>query len=149
MPTVFINGTAVVLATRFTAGQPMSPTGAALLNAIWQKRVAVRLRRLLTLGQIDKNGIPAKIAAFAAEELTPYSIAQDADDNDPVLEEAREVAKAILLHELAKANTPPPRSLDGHIQALIEGMPGIIEQARLRVEARYKAVSDLLAPGAT
>ena len=149
MATVFIAGTAVVLPSRFAEGQCLDPLDAALLNQIWLKRLYTRLRRLLALGQLDAQSVEAKIAEMHTEDMTPYSLAQDADEDDPVLLEAIEIAKEIITQRMAQENMMPPKNLDNHAKALVEGMPAIVEQARMRVEARYQAAVALLGvPGA-
>ena len=126
MPTVFIAGMAVNLPSRFKAGHVLDHADAALGNQIWLKRLAARLRRLLKLGQIDATSIDERVREIHAEELAPYSIAQDADDDDPVLAEAMEMAKALITQRMAQENIPPPKNLDAHARAVIEGVPAIV-----------------------
>lgn len=144
MPTVFIAGAAVNLPSLFKEGHVLNAHNAAFLNQIWLKRLSTRLRRLLVLGQIDATSIKAKAAEIHAEELAPYSIAADADADDPVLVEALDMARALITQRMAQENIMPPKNLDNHALAVVEGMPALVEQARMRVEARYQAAAYLL-----
>lgn len=144
MPTTFIAGLAVNLPSRFKEGYVLDADDAELLNQIWLKRVVSRVRRLLALGQLDAQSIDAKVSEFHAEDLTPYSVATDAAEDDPVLLEAFDMAKELISQRMAKDNVPPPKNLDIHAAALVEGIPALVEQARMRIEMRHQAAAALL-----
>jgi hypothetical protein len=139
MTTAFIGGRAVVLPNIVEAGMPMTDTHAALLTGIWLKRLSSKLRWLLDRGQIDAQGVQIKALELATEDLAPYNIAEDADEDDPVLVEALAMAEAVINSRMAAEGLPPPRNIDQHARALVAAMPALVEKARLRVEARYQA----------
>lgn len=141
MPTVFINNLAVVLPSRFAAGQEIGENAAAVLNEIQHQRVRVRLRRLVQRGELAEEEIQPKADAFMAEELEPYGVGDEDIENDPVFKEALGMARELIVGRMAAEGLPPPKGIDNHAKALVEGMPALMEKARLRVEARYRAAA--------
>lgn len=144
MATVFINGLAVNLPSRFAEGQVLTPHQAQVLHEIWLKRIVAKLRWLYNKGEIDAQGLCAKALELAALDLAPYSPVEDAEDDDPVLEEAMIIARDLIVGRMAKEGLPPPKGLDIHAKALVDNLPAITERARLRVEARYQAAASLI-----
>jgi hypothetical protein len=140
MPTVFIAGLAVPLPSRFTKGDTIGEVAAWVLNDIQHRRVKAKLRWLLSRGDVDSNGLQAKALELCQAELVPYSTLDDGDeDTDPVLAEALTMAREMIVSRMAQEGLPPPKGLDTHAKALVDGLPELQERARLRVEARYKA----------
>lgn len=144
MPVVFIDGKAVTLKSIRVVGEPLTENDADILNHIWLKRISAKLRYLLDRNVIDSTTIQNKARELASEDMAPYSILEDGDDDDPVLVEAIDMAKAIIMSRLTQENLPMPKTLDVHAKELLRGIPALVEKARLRVEARYKAAHDLL-----
>jgi hypothetical protein len=141
MATVFINNLAVVLPRRFAAGDTIGEIPARILHNIWLKRFSAKLRWLKDRGEIDAQSMQAKAEELAAQELTPYNIAEDADDDDPILVEAIEIARTLIISRMAAEGISPPKGIDTHARALVDSMPAIVEKARIRVEARHRAAA--------
>jgi hypothetical protein len=143
MPTVIIGQMAVTLPRTIHAGEPMTDWQADLLNEIWHRRVAARLRWLLKRGQILPDEIQSKIQTLLNEPLVAHTTFDDYDgaENDPVMVEAMTIARDLIVGRMAAEGLPPPKGLDQHARALVEGVPEIQEQARKRVEARYVAAT--------
>ena len=142
MPTVFIANLAVILPIRFVAGDIIEDIPAKLLNEIQHSRVKARLRYLLAKGEIDTNELQTKANELCEAELVPYATQDDDEpDNDPVYAEAMSMARELIVSRMAQENLPPPKGLDLHAKALVDGMPELQEKARLRIEARYRAAS--------
>lgn len=117
----------------------MTESDAATLNHIHLKRISSRIRWLLNTNQIALDEAQAKANEFSAQDLEPYNLVEDGDDNDPVLLEALAMAETAINARMAAEGLPPPRNIDQHARALVKAMPSLVEKARLRVEARYKA----------
>jgi hypothetical protein len=146
MPTVFIANLAVVLTSRFAAGDIADETAAKMLQEIQLRRIKARLRWLLSRGELAPEELQAKAEALLEVELTPYSTADDDDpENDPVFVEAMTIARDLIILRMAQEGLPPPKGIDLHAKALLDGMPDILERARLRIEARYRAASTAIA----
>lgn len=141
MATVFVNSLAVVLPSRFSEGDIMDETASKVLNSIWLKRLSAKLRWLKDRGEIDALTFRAKAFELAGLDLAPYSIAEDAEDDDPILVEAIDMAKTLITARMAAEGLPPPKGLDLHAKALVDAMPALVEKARLRVEARFRAAA--------
>ena len=144
MTTQFIANIAVTLPPRFAAGDILDETGSRVLQSLWLKRINTKLRWLRERGDIDAQGLQAKATELAQADLAPYSVAEDADDDDPVLIEALDIAKSLITARMAAEGLPPPKGLDTHARELVNSLPQLVERARMRVEARYKAAVSLL-----
>lgn len=145
MPTVFIGSVAVSLPQRFTAGDTLSENAADVLNDVQLKRLKARLRYMLAHGDVNADGLQATALNIMSQELVPYATLDDDDENvDPVLEEALSIARDMIVGRMAAEGLPPPKGLDAHAKALVDGQPRIQEQARLRVEARFRAAQEIL-----
>lgn len=140
MPTVFIDNRPIDLPVRWHAGDIIEPEFTEVLHRIWLKRIAARLRYLKEKGEDDET-IQAKALEFAAQPLGPYSTVQDEEDDDPVIAEALDIARAMIVSRMEAEGLPPPKGLDTHARALVDAMPQLVERARGRVEARYRAAS--------
>ena len=79
MATVFIANLAVVLPSRFAAGDILNETAAAVLNDIHRKRLTAKLRYLHQKGDINKDGLQSKALELASLELVPYTTLDDED----------------------------------------------------------------------
>ena len=145
MPTVFIGSMAVPLPMRFVPGDELSENAAQVLNDVHIKRLKARLRYMLAHGDVNADGLQETALAIAEQELVPYATLDDDDENlDPVLEEALNIARELIVSSMAQQGLPPPKGLDAHAKALVDGQPRIQEQARKRVEARYSAAMAML-----
>jgi hypothetical protein len=145
MPTVFINNIAVILPSRFALGQALTENAALVLNDVQLKRIKARLRYMLAHGDVNTDGLQDTALALLDTDLVPYATIDDDDENlDPVLEEALSIARELIIGRMAAEGLPPPKGLDVHAKALVDGQPKIQEQARRRIEARYKAAQDIL-----
>ena len=141
MPTVFIANLAVVLPVRFNPGDAIDDIASQLLNEIQHRRIKARLRYLLQKGEIDENELQVKANSLSEEDLVPYATQDDEMDDDPVYSEAISIARELIVGRMAQEGLPPPKGLDAHAKALVDGMPALMEQARLRIEARYRAAT--------
>lgn len=145
MATVFIGNLAVMLPSRFKAGDECDDIMAQMLNDIQLRRIKARLRWLLSRGELSMDELQTKAVSLLDIELVPYSLADDDDpDSDPIFVEAMAIARELITAHMAKEGLPPPKGLDLHAKALIDGMPDIIERARLRMEARYRAANAVI-----
>lgn len=145
MPTVFIANLAIILPIRFAAGDTLEDNAASVLNDIHLRRIKARLRYLLSRGEIDGNEIQAKALELSDSEMLPYLTSDDDDtESDPVYVEAIAMARELIVSRMAQEGLPPPKGLDLHAKALVDGMPELQERARLRVEARYKAAAEAI-----
>jgi hypothetical protein len=97
-------------------------------------------------GEIDARGIEEAIE-LCAQPLAPYSTLDDSDEEDPILAEAMNIAREMISARFAELELPLPKGLDAHAKALVDGAPAILEQARLRVEAKYNAMASILMNG--
>jgi hypothetical protein len=153
MPTVFINGLAVPLPYQDKEGDPINEMHAHILGKVLHRRVKARLRWLLQRGEIAPEELPAKAEELCQMELVPHLTFDDGDDEDPILVEALGIARELIMTKMAEEGIPlpPPKNLDLHAKALVNGKPAIQEEARRRLEARYKAAvaSVTLAEGAS
>lgn len=146
MPTIFIAGLAVTLPSRFAEGDIATETSAAMLNDIQQKRISARLRRLITRGEIREDELQAKAEQLMELSMVPYITLDDGEiETDPVALEAIDMAKTLITTKMAREGLPPPKGLDDHARNLVDQMPKIMEAARLRIEARYRASETILA----
>jgi hypothetical protein len=143
MPTVFVAGVAVNLPRRFSEGDVLTETTAWVLTNVQHNRLTARLRALLTNGHILPAELQARAELLSQEELTPYSVL-DLEEDDPVMAEALSIAKEVINAKLASEGLDVPKNINDHAKALVEAVPAIQEQARLRVEARYQAGATLL-----
>lgn len=142
MPTVFIANLAVILPSRFAAGDICNETAAEMLNEIQLRRIKSRLRYLIQRGDIAPEELQAKALVLLEGDLVPYATQDDDDtEGDPVYLEALAMARELIVGRMAQEGLPPPKGLDTHAKALVDGMPDIQEKARLRIEARYNAAS--------
>jgi hypothetical protein len=144
MPTVYINNLAVVLPSRFAADDVIGENAASVLQDIQLRRIKSKLRWLLAKGDLNPDGVQAKAEELLTHELVPYGTLDDSDDDDPVLVEALAMAREIIISRMAQEGLPPPRGIDIHAKALVDGAPQILERARLRIEARYKAANEIV-----
>lgn len=145
MATAFIAGLAVSLPSRFKEGDILDELSATILWEVQLRRIKARLANLIKKGDINADGIQAKALEINAQDLAPHATLDDDDsESDPVLEEALTMAKEIITQRMAEAGLPPPKGLDAHAKALVDGMPALQEKARQRVEARYKAAEAAL-----
>lgn len=144
MTTVFIGTIAVQLPSRFTTGDTLDEIAAQVLNEVQLKRIKSRLRYMHSRGDVNADGLQDMAQALSEAELAPYAMLDDDDDIDPVMEEALAIARELIVARMAQESLPPPKGLDAHAKALVDGQPKIQEQARLRVEARFRAAEQLL-----
>ena len=142
MPTVFIDNMAVVLPSRFSAGDVLTENSANLLFDIHLRRLKSKLRWLLNRGQILPHELQAKALELNQAEMVPYFTSDDDDiTDDPVQQEAMTMAKGIIISRMASEGLPAPKNIELHAKALVDGMPILLERARLRIEARYQAAN--------
>lgn len=146
MPTIFIDTTPVLLPFREgeQAGDPMTEDHAAILHTVQQRRVKARLRYMLERGDILVPELQSKAIELCKQDLKPYATLDDGDDDDPILIEAMSIARELINSRMAQEGLPPPKNLDTHAKQLVDGVPAIQEQARLRIEARFRAAQELL-----
>ena len=146
MPTVFIANMAITLPSRFAPGDIATEAAADMLNYVQLTRIKSRLRYMLAQGQVLADGLQAKAAELAEQELVPYTLTDDDEDaNDPVLQEALAIARELIITRMAQQGLPPPKGLDLHAKALVDGQPALQDRARARVEARYRAAASAIA----
>lgn len=142
MSTVFIANLAVILPIRFSAGDTIDEIPAEVLNEIQLRRIKSRLRYLLQKGDIASDELQTKAEALVQEDLVPYATQDDDDtEDDPIYQEAMAMARELIVGRMAKEGLLPPKGLDNHARALVDGMPALLEKARLRIEARYNAAA--------
>jgi hypothetical protein len=141
MTTTFIDNVAVPLALRYHGGNILDENGAEVLHYIWSKRLLTRLRYIFEKGETDPVILQLKAAEIAASPMRPYTIVDDAEENDPILLEAMEIARNAIKTKLQAEGLPIPAKLDIHARALVEGVPVIIEEATRRIEARLRAAA--------
>jgi hypothetical protein len=115
-----------------------------MLNIIMFRRIRAKLRYLLDRGEILVTDLQTKANELAAQPLRIASTLDDSEDDDPILIEALSIAKDIICSRMAQEGLPPPRGIDAHAKALVDGLPEIQEQARKRIEARYLAAQELI-----
>ena len=141
MPTVFIASQAILLPMRFAPGAMCSEHEAAILHDIQRKRLVARVHYLVQKGELTSDQIQQKVNEFCAAELAPRALLEDDDEGetDPIFAEALDIARTLIITSMAQQGFPPPKGLDAHARALVDGNPTVVEQARLRVEARYRA----------
>ena len=145
MPTIFTNGLAISLPIRFAEGDVIDATAAAVLNDIQRRRVTARLRYMLQKGDLSKDDLQAKALELYSQELVPYATLDDEDNvSDPIMDEALTIARELIVTRMAQEGLPPPKGLDLHAKALVDGMPDLQEQARKRVEAKYQAAQAVI-----
>jgi hypothetical protein len=144
MPTVFIDNRAITLPSRFKVGDECSYNSARVLNEVQIRRIKARLRWLLSKGDINGDEIQKRALELSEQELVPYATLDDTDDEDPILVEALNIARELIVSRMAQEGLPPPKGLDIHAKALVDGMPELQEKARLRIEAKYKAASQAI-----
>ena len=146
MPTVFIANMAITLPSRFAPGDIATEAAADMLNYVQLTRIKSRLRYMLAQGHVLADGLQAKAAELAEQELVPYALTDDDEDaNDPVLQEALAIARELIITRMAQQGLPPPKGLDLHAKALVDGQPALQDRARARVEARYRAAASAIA----
>ena len=144
MPTVFLDTMVVSLPSRFAEGQELDERAAEMLNIILLRRIRAKLRYLLDRGDILVTDLQAKANELVALPMKVASTLDDSEDEDPILLEALNIARDMITARMAQEGLPPPRGLDAHAKALVDGVPAIQEQARKRIEARYLAAQELI-----
>jgi hypothetical protein len=145
MITVFVDDRPLSLPSRFSSGDIMNDIAAEVLNVIQLRRIKAKLRYLLSHGEVLEDGLQEKLLELLKVDLVPYPTLDDEDaDDDPILAEALAIAKDLITKRMAQEGLPPPKGLDLHAKALVDGMPSLMERARLRVEARYLAAKTAL-----
>lgn len=146
MPTIFVNGVAIPLQPRQgeLAGDPILVYHAQILDEILHRRVKAKLRYLLERGELYPQDVQAKAEELCAQDLKPYATLDDSDDEDPILIEAMIIARDIIISRMAAEGLPPPKNLDLHAKQLVDNLPHLQEQARKRVEDRYRAATEVL-----
>jgi hypothetical protein len=126
----------------------MTEQDAALLCSIQRNRVVAKIRYLLSRGDISPAEAQSKANELASQPLVPYlTLDDEGAEGDPILEEAMAIARELIVKGMAEEGLPPPKGLDTHAKALVDNMPALQEQARIRMEARYRAAA--LALGGT
>ena len=145
MPIGVIDNLVIPFPRKTLAGDPMTEQGAALLCLIQRNRIVAKIRYLLTRGDISSAEVQAKALELAEQPLVPYlTLDDEGAEGDPILEEALNIARELIVQRMAEEGLPPPKGLDTHAKALVDNMPALQEQARMRVEARYKAAAAAL-----
>lgn len=144
MFTVFIDGLALSLPRKTFAPSPQTEADAEVLDLILHRRVVAKLRWLLQRGEVSREELQAKAIELCKIPLSPYSTLDDCDGEDPILTEALSIARELIVSRMAAEGLPPPKGLDVHAKALVDAMPAIHEQARQRVEARFRAATEVL-----
>jgi hypothetical protein len=143
--TLFIDNRVMQFEKKYKEGDLLDEIGAELLNDIQHKRVKAKIRWLLSRGEISPDEVQSRADLLMEQPMLPYlTTDDDGADIDPVLQESLSIARELIVGRMAKEGLPPPRGLDNHAKALVDGMPQIRENARLRVEARYRAAADAL-----
>jgi hypothetical protein len=129
------------LSLKLKAGDILEEAEAEFLNKILHRRVLAKLRRHLSRGELDPQTLQQKGEELCALGLREIQTTDDDDDfdEDPIMTEAMNIAREIITAQMAKEGLPPPKGIDNHAKALVDGAPHIIEAARARIEARYKA----------
>lgn len=124
----------------------MTENNADVLNDIQTKRIKSKLRYLLQRGDILAHELDAKALELSSLELVPYATLDDDEEgSDPILSEALNMARELIISRMAQEGLPPPKGIDLHAKALVDAMPEIQEKARLRIEARYNAANAAIA----
>ena len=141
--TIFVQNRAYILPRKTLAGATLCEGKAEILNLILHRRIMAKLRYLLDKGELKAETAQAKAEELCAEDLR-LSDACRAFGEDPVMAEALAIAREHITTQLAKENLPAPKHLDEHAKALIDAMPQILDRARLRLEARYRAAQQAL-----
>jgi hypothetical protein len=144
MPTIFLDSMVVSLPSRFSEGQELDHVAAEMLNIIMFRRIRAKLRYLLERGEILASDLQAKAYELAEQPLRVAATLDDSEDEDPILLEALAIARELICTRMAQEGLPPPKGLDNHAKALVDGVPEIQEQARKRIEARYLAAQELI-----
>lgn len=146
MPTIFIESIALNLPYRSgeLPGDPLTDLHAQILDTVLHRRVKAKLRWLLDRGELAPQDIQAKALELCSQDLKPYATLDDGNDDDPILTEALVIARDLITSRMAQENLPPPRNLDVHAKQIVDNVPAILEQARKRVEARYRAAQAII-----
>jgi polyhydroxyalkanoate synthesis regulator phasin len=144
MPIAFVDNKLLVLPTICHVGKPLTAIDAEMLNEIKINRTMTKLRYLIKRGELNQEEVQAKVNELMQQPLEPYGPLTD-DDNDPITLEAISIATELITTFMAKENLPPPKNITDHAKALIQAMPKIYEQARLRLEAQYRAAAETIA----
>jgi hypothetical protein len=133
-----------MLPSRFSAGDLATEVAAKILNQIQHQRVRAKHLYLLERGEVVPENLQAKADELMEQELLPYLTSADNEDDDPVMVEALSIARDLIIARLAQEGCLPPKGIDFHAKALVDGNPAIYEQARKRVEARFAAANAIL-----
>jgi hypothetical protein len=137
--TVFIANLAVRLPRRYTT---LTAEACDILNDIHCKRIKAKLRYMLDRGELAPQDAQAKADELVAAGLSLAPTPDDDDSGpDAIQAEALAIARDLIVSRMAKENLQPPKGLDLHAKALVDAMPEIQEQARLRLQARFAAAN--------
>jgi hypothetical protein len=146
MPIAIIDSMVISFPRKTAQGDPLTEQDAALLCYIQRNRIVSKIRYLLARGEISHAEVQGKANELAEQPMLPYlTLDDEGAEGDPILEEAMAIARDLIVKRMAEEGLPPPKGLDTHAKALVDNMPALLEQARLRVEAKYRAAEAALA----
>lgn len=138
--------TTLDLPDRFQEGDICDVASAALLTSIKLKRIKWRLEQRIKKGGATVEEIQQLALNLSAEFVFTASDPGDSDDadapqDDPLLAEAKSLARSTIIAALAKDGiTVEPPNFDTHIAALAD-TPEFRERARKRLEAKLNAAN--------
>lgn len=141
--TVFIHETAIRLRDTFPPGHILTASDAAVLNTIFLNRFVSRMG--WKLKREDGAVSAAQIAAWAGEVAESVALMDSTGEmDDPIREEALQLARDMILEKLAEDNLPSPPGIEVHAEELLEGMPQLLDQAKRRMEIRREVAAQAL-----
>jgi hypothetical protein len=145
MPTAYIAQQAIDLPVRFTEGQELSEFEALLLNKEYIKRLAAQVRYRIDQGHVHEFNIMEVSHALADSFLFSELNDNDPpDDNDPVYIEGIRIAKDMIMAQLADTGVTEIPNIETHALALYRASPEIQEQARHRLETRWRVAQSMV-----
>jgi hypothetical protein len=134
-----IDNTLVQLPIRYKAGDIIDDYVAAILNEIQLQRIRAKLHEMVKKNEISPDELQRKAIELSHLPLLPYSPYDEELSADPAMDEALIIARQIIQNKLDEEGQMAPKNIDTHARALIAAMPEILNQAKTRVEARFRA----------
>jgi hypothetical protein len=140
MPTLLISSYLIDIEDRFFYGAKLSSIEAQVLNSIWLKRFFSRLNYWSAR---NPNASQAELLNEAARLESSLEIELN-EVEDPIAIEALAIAREQIELKLAKLNLPSPNNINLHAIELVRASSDIRARARISVEAKLKAASEML-----
>lgn len=146
MPTITIHSIPFTLDPPFAEGHTLTSGEAKVLNDAWvlnlRKNFAVRIKRLhdeAAMWPPSADAI-AQLQARFAEYAANYALGATPTKTqiDPVLREARKMARARVLAKLREVSPSTQFSeeeIEAHVSDVLSRYPSFMEEARKRVDA--------------